>query len=192
MPDKTSDTIVAAVMEQLVAEGPQAMAQVMTALMNLAMRLEREQFLAAGHDERVPERRGYANGTKPKLIDSLAGTAEPGCAQDCWSGRAILPPGAGAWPTLVPRRHAGDRGDVCVRCLDPRCRAGHGRVRFEEPVIDPGQSGAAKLLIVRGCGDPAPHSDDELQAWRCRTLGEVRYLFLDASSREIAARWRRA
>ena len=48
-------------------------------------------------------------------------------------------------------------------------------------------SRAAKLLIVRGCGDPAPHSDDELQAWRCRTLGEIRYLFLDASSRKIPA-----
>jgi len=74
MPDKTSDTIIAAVMEQLVAEGPQAMAQVMTALMNLAMRMEREQFLGAGHYERAAERCGYANGTKPKLIDTLAGT----------------------------------------------------------------------------------------------------------------------
>ena len=74
MPDKNSDTIIAAVMEQLMAEGPQAMAQIMTALMNPAMRMEREQFLAAGHHERAPERRGYANGTKPKLIDTLAGT----------------------------------------------------------------------------------------------------------------------
>ena len=41
-------------------------------------------------------------------------------------------------------------------------------------------SRAAKLLIVRGCGDPAPHSDDELEAWRRRQLGEIRYLFLDA------------
>jgi len=48
-------------------------------------------------------------------------------------------------------------------------------------------SRAARLLIVRGCGDPAPHSDDELDAWRSRTLGEVRYLFLDASSREVPA-----
>ena len=74
MPDKTNDTVIATVMEQLMAEGPQAMAQVMTALMNLAMRMEREQFLGAGHYERAPERRDYANGTKPKLIDTLAGT----------------------------------------------------------------------------------------------------------------------
>ena len=62
MPDRTSDTIIATVMEQLMAEGPQAMAQVITALMNLALRMEREQFLAAGHYERVPERRGYLRG----------------------------------------------------------------------------------------------------------------------------------
>ena len=41
----SKDTAIAAAMEQLMAEGPQAMAQVMTTLMNLAMRMEREQFL---------------------------------------------------------------------------------------------------------------------------------------------------
>ncbi len=74
MPDKSNDKIIAAVMEQLVAEGPQAMAQVVTALMNLAMRMEREQFLNAGHCERTPERRGYGNGSKSKMIDTPAGT----------------------------------------------------------------------------------------------------------------------
>ena len=39
MPDNTNATIIATVMEQLMAEGPQAMAQIMTALMNLAMRM---------------------------------------------------------------------------------------------------------------------------------------------------------
>ena len=74
MPDKTNDTVIATVMEQLMAEGPQAMAQIITVFMNLAMRMEREQFLDAGHYERAVDRRGYANGTKPKLIDTLAGT----------------------------------------------------------------------------------------------------------------------
>ena len=74
MPENSRDTLIATVMEQLMAEGPQAMAQVVTVLMNLAMRMEREQFLRAGHYERAPERRGYANGAKPKLIDTPAGT----------------------------------------------------------------------------------------------------------------------
>jgi transposase-like protein len=41
---------------------------------NLAMRIERDRFLGAGHYERSPERRGYANGTRPKKFDTPAGT----------------------------------------------------------------------------------------------------------------------
>ena len=51
---QTQDTIVAALMEQLIAEGPEGMGQVFTALFNLAMRLERERFLGAGLYERNP------------------------------------------------------------------------------------------------------------------------------------------
>ncbi len=38
------------------------------------MRIERERFLGAGHYERNANRRGYANGGKPKRIDTPAGT----------------------------------------------------------------------------------------------------------------------
>ncbi len=41
---------------------------------DLAMRMEREQFLGAGHYERSAGRRGYANGAKLKKIDTPAGT----------------------------------------------------------------------------------------------------------------------
>ena len=51
---QTQDTIVAALMEQLIAEGPDGMAQVFTTLFNLAMRLERERFLGAGLYQRHP------------------------------------------------------------------------------------------------------------------------------------------
>ena len=68
----SKDTAIAAIMEQLMAEGPQAMAPVVTALMNLAMRMEREQFLGAGHYERSSGRRGYANGAKLKTQVSRA------------------------------------------------------------------------------------------------------------------------
>ena len=49
---QNQDTIVTALMEQLIAEGPDGMAQVFTALFNLALRLERERFLGAGLYER--------------------------------------------------------------------------------------------------------------------------------------------
>ena len=71
---QTQDTIEAVLMEQLIAEGPEGMAQVFTALFNLAMCLERERFLGAGLYERNPDRRGYANGYKSKTLDTTAGT----------------------------------------------------------------------------------------------------------------------
>ena len=71
---QNQDTIVTALMEQLIAEGPEGMAQVFTTLFNLAMRLERERFLGAGLYERNAERRGYANGYKSKTLDTTAGT----------------------------------------------------------------------------------------------------------------------
>src|SRR5512144_266301 len=70
------DRIIATLMEQLIVEGPDGMAQVFTALFDLAMRLERERFLGAGLYERNPDRRGYANGCKPKKLDTTAGTGE--------------------------------------------------------------------------------------------------------------------
>lgn len=50
------NTIVAALMEQLIKEGPDGMAQAFTALFELAMRLERERHLEAGLYERSQPR----------------------------------------------------------------------------------------------------------------------------------------
>jgi len=49
------------------------MASVFTRLFVPAMRVEREQFLGAGHYDRVSRRRGYANGYKSKRVDTPAG-----------------------------------------------------------------------------------------------------------------------
>ena len=64
--DRRKDTAVEAVLEQLIETGPGDLAGVFARAFELAMQIERERFLGAGHYERTPERRGYANGTKPK------------------------------------------------------------------------------------------------------------------------------
>ena len=88
-----NDTAIAILLQTLVAKKkPQAMPQVVTPLMNVAMRLEGEQFLGAGHYERGPDRRGYANGTKPKMADTLAGTHTYRGAQNGRRTRALLSP----------------------------------------------------------------------------------------------------
>ena len=68
------DTVIEDLMEQIISNGPEDMASVFARLFDLAMRIEREQFLGAGHYERVAGRRGYANGYKSKKIDTPAGT----------------------------------------------------------------------------------------------------------------------
>ncbi len=71
---RDQDNALEAWMEQLIESGSEEMASVFAGLFNLAMRIERERFLGAGHYERNPERRGYANGTRPKKLDTPAGT----------------------------------------------------------------------------------------------------------------------
>ena len=68
------DRIVAALMERLIAHGPEQLGQAFAELFNLAMRLERERFLGAGLYERTADRRGYVNGYKAKKLDTPAGT----------------------------------------------------------------------------------------------------------------------
>ncbi len=52
---KDQDSAVEALVEQLIEGGSENMAPVFAGLFNLAMRIERERFLGAGHYERTPE-----------------------------------------------------------------------------------------------------------------------------------------
>ena len=64
------------VLELLVDHGFEGMARAMQTLLNEAMKLERSQVLGARPYERTTERRGYANGYKPKTVHSRLGTLE--------------------------------------------------------------------------------------------------------------------
>lgn len=72
--DRQKDTGIEAILEQLIEHGSNDIAGVFVRAFELAMRIERERFLGAGHYERTASRQGYANGTKPKRIDTPAGT----------------------------------------------------------------------------------------------------------------------
>ena len=163
----SNDTTIAAVMEQLMAEGPQAMAQVMTMLMNAAMRLEREQFLGAGHYERSAGRRGFANGTKLKKIDTPAGTLT-----------LDVPKTAGASAPFFPRSlERGRRSCHAVMlCAAEMYVKGVSTRAVEKVLAEFGIEGLSSTQVSRA----AAMLDQELEAWRNRRLGRFRYLFLDA------------
>jgi putative transposase len=162
-----NDTAIAAVMEQLIAEGPQAMTQAVTALMNLAMRLEREQYLGAGHYERSPGRRGYANGVKPKKIDTPLGTLS-----------LEVPKTAGAAAPFFPKSlERGRRSTRAVMLAAAEMYVKGVSTRAVEKVLaEFGIEGLSSTQVSRATAQ----LDEELEAWRKRPLGCFRYLFLDA------------
>jgi transposase-like protein len=158
------DRIIATLMEQLIAEGPDGMAQVFTALFNLAMRLERERFLGAGLYERNPDRRGYANGYKPKKLDTTAGTVTVEVAKAAGTGEAF-------YPQSLERGRRSSRAvmlaiaEMYVKGVSTRDAA--------KVMADFGLESLSSTQVSRA----AALSDEELAARRSRPLGEIRYLF---------------
>jgi transposase-like protein len=166
MPD-SKDTAIAALMEQLAAQGPDSMADVFTGLFNLAMRFERERFLGAAHYERSPERRGYANGYKPKKIDTPAGTLT-----------LEVPKTAGAEAPFYPASlERGRRSTRAVMLAVAEMYVKGVSTRDVEAVLaEFGLESLSSTQVSRA----AKFLDSELEAWRNRPLGEFRHLFLDA------------
>jgi len=73
MTHRVEDTTIAHVMETLIENGLDGMADALSVLLNEAMKLERSKFLQAAPFERTEGRRGYANGFKDKTIRSRLG-----------------------------------------------------------------------------------------------------------------------
>ena len=169
---KDQDSAVEALVEQLIEGGSENMATVFAGLFNLAMRIERERFLGAGHYERTPERRGYANGTRPKKIDTPAGTV-----------RLDVPKTAGHeapfYPQALERGRRSCRAvmlavaEMYIKGVSTRDAEAVMREFGLESLSSSQVSRAAKLL------------DGELDAWRNRPLGEIRYLLLDARYEKV-------
>ena len=88
--DERQDTTIEALLEHLIEHGPSDIGTVFARAFELAMKIERERFLGAGLYERTAGRHGYANGYKPKRIDTPAGTVT---VQVCESACKIDPLG---------------------------------------------------------------------------------------------------
>ena len=166
--DRRKDMAVEAVLEQLIESGPGEIGSVFARAFELAMQIERERFLGAAHYERTLDRRGYANGYKPKRIDTPAGTVS-----------VQVPKTAGHegepfYPQSLERGRRSVRAvmlavaEMYIKGVSTRQAEAVMREFGIESLSSSQVSRAAKLL------------DDELEAWRTRTLGEVKYLVLDA------------
>jgi len=158
-------------MEMLIENGFDGMADVLRILLNEAMKIEREDALAAGAYQRTPDRKGYANGFKPKTVDTRMGRI----AVD------------------VPQV----RGDVefYPSALEKGCRSERAlKVAIAEMYVKGISTRRVTSVLEKMCGldvsstqvsRAAKILDEELNNWRNRKLGEYRYLVLDAHYEKV-------
>jgi len=160
-----------AVMEMLIENGFESFADVPRILLNEAMKIERDHALAARLYERTDSRRGYANGYKPKTVDTRMGKLMVDVPQvrgdvdfypsalerGCRSERALKLAIAEMYVKGISTRRVTD-------VLEKMCGLDISSTQV---------SRAAKLL------------DERLEKWRNRLLGEYPYLLLDAHYEKV-------
>jgi hypothetical protein len=66
-------TLPTELLEQIAAEGLEALPELRRIVINTAMKAERQQYLGLGPYERSPERQDYANGYKAKTVTTRVG-----------------------------------------------------------------------------------------------------------------------
>ena len=146
-------------------EGLDGLPEMIRIVVNEAMKLERQKHLGAGRYERTPERRGLANGYKPKTVKTRVGKI----AFDIPQVRE-----GGFYPEALEKGQRSERAlmltlaEMYVQGVSTRKVAAVTKQLIGAAVSSTQVSRASSLL------------DEVLEAWRERPLGSYRYLYLDA------------
>ena len=166
MAHRNNDNELDDVMEMLIENGFEGFADVLRMLLNEAMKIERTHALGAGLYERSDQRRGYANGYKPKAVDTRIGRLK----------------------VAVPQV----RGDVDFypSALEKGCRSERAlKLAIAEMYVKGISTSRVTDVLEKMCGldisstqvsRVAKLLDEQLGKWRSRLLGEYPYLVLDA------------
>jgi transposase-like protein len=157
-------------LEQIAAEGFDALPEMIRLLINKAMEAERRQYLKAEPYQHTPERTGQANGYKPKTVTTRMGEITFDIPQ-VRSG--------GFYPQAL------EKGLRSERALN---------LALAEMYVQGVSTRKVSAIVERLCGTTisstqvsrlAAQLDETLQAWRERTLGVFVYLFLDARYEKV-------
>lgn len=171
--DKRKDTAVEAILEQLIEHGPGEIAEIFSRAFELAMQIERERFLGAEFYERTAGGQGYANGYKPKRIDTPAGSVTVQVPKT--AGHDAEP----FYPQSLERGRRSVRAvmlavaEMYIKGVSTRDVEAVMKEFGIESLSSSQVSRATKLL------------DEELNAWRNRPLGEIKYLIIDARYEKV-------
>jgi transposase-like protein len=163
-------TVPAEVMEQVAEQGLEILPELIRIVLNAAMQAERSEHLQAAPYEHNPERRGYANGYKPKTMRTRIGDitfAVPQVRE------------GGFYPEAL------EKGLRSERALT---------LALAEMYVQGVSTRKVKAITEQLCGvsisssavsQAALQLDAELAKWRERPLGEYPFLFLDAYYEQV-------
>jgi len=158
------------VLEQLAKNGWGAIPELIRILVNQAMQEERAHYLQAGEYERTAERKGYANGYKPKTVKTRLGEITFSIPQVREGG---------FYPSVL------EKGLRSERALT---------MTLAEMYVQGVSTRKVKEITEQLCGfevsaeqvsRATAQLDSVLQEWCERPLGEIRYLYLDARYEKV-------
>jgi putative transposase len=160
----------------LIEHGPAAMATALATLMNHAMQIEREQVLQAESHQRTADRQGYANGFKPKTLKTRVGEIDLRIPQT--------------------RNYRDENGrPFYPKSLERGVRSERAMILAMAEMYVQGVSTRKVTAVVQElCGlevtstqvsRAAAQLDEQLGAWRNRSIGQITYLVLDARYEKV-------
>jgi len=157
-------------LELIQENGLEGLSEMIRLMVNQAMQFERENFLNARAYERSEDRTGYANGYKPKTVNTRVGKVTFAIPQ-VREGNF--------YPHALEKGLRSERAlllalaEMYVQGVSTRKVAAITEQLCGTNISATQVSRAAKML------------DEELEAWRNRPLGETPYLFLDARYEKV-------
>lgn len=170
MTRRIDPTAMAAIVELVMDNGPEAIADGFAGLLQIAMELQRDEALAAGPHERTDDRRGYRNGYKDKKLQTRVGVLD----------------------LKVPKA----RGvEFYPDCLEKGLRSERAfSIALAEMYVQGVSTRKVTRIVEELCGGSvssatvsraAAQLDETFEAWRTRPLDEVTYLVLDARYEKV-------
>lgn len=157
-------------LSQIAEQGLDILPELIRIVINEAMHVERQRFLGVGPYERSPQRRGHANGYKPKTVATRMGKITFDIPQVRQGG---------FYPQSLEKGLRSERAlklalaEMYVQGISTRKVAAITEKLCGFEVSSSQVSQAAKTL------------DQQLEAWRNRPLGRYRYLYLDAHYEKV-------
>lgn len=172
MTHQVHPTTVFDAIELLSEHGFDGMGHAMQLLVNECMKIERQEFLGVGPYQRSESRNGRANGFKPKRVKTRVGELD-----------LRVPQVRDAEENFYPS--ALEKGTRSERAL---------RLALAEMYVQGVSTAKVSKITEELCGCEISSSevsrvaaglDEELEKWRNRPLGEMKYLILDARYEKI-------